>query len=144
MPQAAQAVAKLRWIARNEPEAAKRTVGVLQAHDWLVWQLLGRPARRTTDRGAASGTGYWSAATGAYRPDLVELALGHQVALPEVLGPSDSAGTTAEGPLIWPVRARRWPPRSGSGSAWATRSSRSAPRVRSWPCTTRRWPTRPG
>ena len=24
---------------------------VLQPHDWLVWQLLGRPARRTTDRG---------------------------------------------------------------------------------------------
>lgn len=100
VPQAAQAVAKLRWLARTEPEAAQRTAGILQAHDWLVWQLLGRPARRTTDRGAASGTGYWSAATGFYRPDLVELALGHHVALPEVLGPSDAAGTTPEGLLI--------------------------------------------
>ena len=78
-------VAKLRWMARAEPEAAQRTAAVLQPHDWLVWQLLGRPPRRTTDRGAASGTGYWSAGTGAYRPDLVELALGHHAALPEVL-----------------------------------------------------------
>ncbi|MCH0540667.1 sugar kinase [Streptomyces sp. MUM 203J] len=100
VPQAAQPVAKLRWLARTEPEAAQRVAGVLQAHDWLVWQLLGRPARRTTDRGGASGTGYWSAATGAYRPDLVELALGHQAVLPDVLGPADTAGVTPEGLLI--------------------------------------------
>ncbi|AJE85789.1 MULTISPECIES: FGGY family carbohydrate kinase [Streptomyces] len=100
VPGAAQPVAKLRWLARTEPEAAGRVAGLLQAHDWLVWQLLGRPARRTTDRGGASGTGYWSAAAGSYRPDLVELALGHQAALPEVLGPSQAAGTTPEGLLI--------------------------------------------
>ncbi|GAA3371295.1 FGGY family carbohydrate kinase [Streptomyces sannanensis] len=100
VPQAAQPVAKLRWLARTEPEAAQQVAMVMQPHDWLVWQLLGRPVRRTTDRGAASGTGYWSAATGMYRPDLVELALGHQAALPEVLGPSDAAGMTPEGLLI--------------------------------------------
>ncbi|GAA1169101.1 FGGY family carbohydrate kinase [Streptomyces hebeiensis] len=100
VPQSGQLVAKLRWLARTEPDAARRTALVLQPHDWLVWQLLGRPARRTTDRGAASGTGYWSARTGAYRTDLVELALGHQAALPEVLGPADAAGTTPEGLLI--------------------------------------------
>ncbi|MGR8010673.1 FGGY family carbohydrate kinase [Streptomyces hypolithicus] len=100
VPQAAQPVAKLRWLARHEPESARRTAALMQPHDWLVWQLLGRPARRTTDRGAASGTGYWSAVTEAYRPDLVELALGHQAGLPEVLGPSDAAGTTPEGLLI--------------------------------------------
>ncbi|MGW1980013.1 FGGY family carbohydrate kinase [Streptomyces sp. NPDC001889] len=100
VPQAAHPVAKLRWLARTEPQSAQRVAGVLQPHDWLVWQLLGRPARRTTDRGGASGTGYWSAATGSYRPDLVELALGHQCALPDVLGPAESAGTTPEGLLI--------------------------------------------
>ncbi|MFI2455717.1 FGGY family carbohydrate kinase [Streptomyces sp. NPDC019539] len=100
VPQSGLPVSKLRWLARTEPEAARRTALVLQPHDWLVWQLLGRPARRTTDRGAASATGYWSAGTGSYRPDLVELALGHQAALPEVLGPSDAAGTTPEGLLI--------------------------------------------
>ncbi|MFD8966549.1 FGGY family carbohydrate kinase [Streptomyces sp. NPDC059568] len=100
VPQSSRLVAKLRWMARTEPEAAQRTALVLQPHDWLVWQLLGRPARSTTDRGAASATGYWSARTGSYRPDLVELALGHQAALPEVLGPADAAGTTPEGLLI--------------------------------------------
>lgn len=100
VPSAAQPVAKLRWLARTEPENAQRVAAVLQPHDWLVWQLLGRPARRTTDRGAASGTGYWSAGSGSYRPDLVELALGHSAALPEVLGPADSAGMTPEGLLI--------------------------------------------
>ncbi|NEB74813.1 sugar kinase, partial [Streptomyces sp. SID14478] len=100
VPQAAQPVTKLRWLARTEPENAQRVALLLQAHDWLVWQLLGRPSRRTTDRGGASGTGYWSAATGAWRPDLVELALGRQAMLPEVLGPGDSAGTTPEGLII--------------------------------------------
>ncbi|MFH8724391.1 FGGY family carbohydrate kinase [Streptomyces termitum] len=100
VPQSGLPVAKLRWLARTEPEHARRVAAVLQPHDWLVWQLLGRPARRTTDRGAASGTGYWSARTGTYRPDLVELALGHRVALPEVLGPAEPAGTTPEGLLI--------------------------------------------
>ncbi|WP_197372166.1 FGGY family carbohydrate kinase, partial [Streptomyces clavuligerus] len=100
VPQATHPVAKLRWLARTEPQAARRVAAVLQPHDWLVWQLLGRPPRRTTDRGSASGTGYWSAGTGGYRPDLVELALGHQCALPEVLGPADAAGTTPEGLLI--------------------------------------------
>jgi xylulokinase len=100
VPQAAHPVAKLRWLARQEPAAAKRVAQVLLPHDWLVWQLLGRPARRTTDRGDASGTGYWSAAAGEYRTDLVELALGHQVQLPEVLAPAEPAGQTPEGLLI--------------------------------------------
>ncbi|NUQ96348.1 MAG: sugar kinase, partial [Streptomyces sp.] len=55
VPQAAQPVTKLRWLAKNEPDAALRTAMLMQAHDWLVWQLLGRPVRRTTDRGGASG-----------------------------------------------------------------------------------------
>ncbi|MFF0061653.1 FGGY family carbohydrate kinase [Streptomyces sp. NPDC005279] len=100
VPQAAQPVSKLRWMARSEPELAQRVALVMQPHDWLVWQLLGRPVRRTTDRGGASGTGYWSAGSGSYRPDLVELALGHQCALPEVLGPAEAAGMTPEGLLI--------------------------------------------
>ncbi|MEU5216510.1 FGGY family carbohydrate kinase [Streptomyces sp. NPDC020807] len=100
VPGAGQPVAKLRWLARSEPENAQRVAAVLQPHDWLVWQLLGRPARRTTDRGAASGTGYWSARTGAYRTDLLELALGHPAELPEVLAPAEAAGTTPEGLLI--------------------------------------------
>lgn len=100
VPEAGHPVSKLRWLARNEPQTAARVAEVLQPHDWLVWQLMARPSRRTTDRGEASGTGYWSAALNSYRPDLVELALGHQVALPEVIGPAEPAGRTPEGLLI--------------------------------------------
>ncbi|GAA1896648.1 FGGY family carbohydrate kinase [Streptantibioticus ferralitis] len=100
VPEAAYPVSKLRWLAQHEPASAQRTAEVLLPHDWLVWQLLGRPARRTTDRGDASSTGYWSAAAGGYRADLVELALGHRVRLPEVLGPAEAAGHTPEGLLI--------------------------------------------
>lgn len=100
VPQATHPVAKLRWIAQNEPSSAKRIAQALLPHDWLVWQLLGRPARLTTDRGDASGTGWWSAAAGQYRSDLVERALGHQVRLPDVLAPAEPAGQTPEGLLI--------------------------------------------
>ncbi|MEV4442867.1 FGGY family carbohydrate kinase, partial [Streptomyces sp. NPDC049577] len=37
VPQAAQPLVKLRWLARNEPESAARVAAVLQPHDWLVW-----------------------------------------------------------------------------------------------------------
>ncbi|WP_165990047.1 FGGY family carbohydrate kinase [Streptomyces sp. YIM 98790] len=100
VPQPGHPVVQLRRLARAEPEAARRVAAVLQPQDWLVWQLLGRPGRFTTDRGGASGTGYWSAATGQWRPDLVELALGHPAALPQVLGPAEAAGRTPEGLLI--------------------------------------------
>ena len=36
VPQAGQPVAKLRWLARTEPENAQRVAMVLQPHDWLV------------------------------------------------------------------------------------------------------------
>ena len=77
VPVAAFTVTKLRWLARREPDLAARVESVLLPHDHLTWQLAGRPPQATTDRGDASGTGYWSPATGAYRPDLLVRALGH-------------------------------------------------------------------
>ncbi|MEV1006059.1 FGGY-family carbohydrate kinase [Streptomyces sp. NPDC049881] len=100
VPHVNQPVTRLRRLAREDPEAAKRTTTVLQAQDWLVWELLGRPRRWTTDRGCASETGYWSAVSGTWRYELAELALGHPVNLPDVIGPAESAGRTPEGLLI--------------------------------------------
>lgn len=95
LPAATYTIAKLRWLAEFEPANARRIAEVLMPHDWLVWQLLGHPQRRTTDRGDASGTGYWSPITGEYRQDLVKLALGHELMrLPDVLGPNEPAGHT--------------------------------------------------
>ncbi|MEY9937232.1 FGGY family carbohydrate kinase [Streptacidiphilus sp. MAP5-3] len=101
VPPASSTVAKLRWLAENESAAAKRIAEVLLPHDWLVWQLLGQSARRTTDRGDASGTGYWSTVEERWRPDLAALALGHELhQFPQVLGPAEAAGQSPEGLLI--------------------------------------------
>lgn len=96
VPVASFTVTKLRWLAEHEPAAAERTAAVCLPHDWLTWRLAGAGdlAALRTDRGDASGTGYWSPATGRYRRDLLEMALGKDAALPEVLGPSQTAGTS--------------------------------------------------
>jgi xylulokinase len=91
VPLAAITVAKLRWLADHEPQHADRTAAVCLPHDWLTWRLRGESdvAALTTDRSDASGTGYYDAATGAYRFDLLELALrGRRPRLPTVLSPS--------------------------------------------------------
>jgi xylulokinase len=94
VPVASVTVTKLRWLAQHEPDSVARTAAVCLPHDYLTWRLRGDGdiATLTTDRGDASGTGYFAPATGAYRTDLLELGLGRTVALPAVLGPSDTAG----------------------------------------------------
>src|SRR5882757_8738624 len=78
VPVASLTISKLRWLAHNEPESVARTAAVCLPHDYLTWLLTGSGDldRLTTDRGDASGTGYFSAATGDYRTDLLEAALG--------------------------------------------------------------------
>ena len=100
VPVASFTVTKLRWLAQHEPDHAKRTAAVLLPHDWLTWRLTGGRAEPVTDRGDASGTGYWSPATGDYRPDLLELAFGQVPRLPRVLGPAEPAGHTPSGALV--------------------------------------------
>src|SRR5690554_741401 len=93
-------ITKLRWLRDAEPENAARVAGVALPHDWLTWRLAGAQGLDTlvTDRSDASGTGYWSPSTEDYRRDLLELALGRgDVALPRVVPPAESAGTTAGG-----------------------------------------------
>jgi len=101
VPVASFTVTKLRWLAEHEPERAQRVRSVLLPHDWLTLQLRGGRGPLTTDRGDASGTGYWSAATGAYRPELLELAFGRALEVPDVLGPAEAAGRV-DGMLIGP------------------------------------------
>jgi len=96
VPVAAFTVTKLRWLAEHEPEAMARSAAVCLPHDWLTWRLSGGELDvLRTDRGDASGTGYWSAAVGAYRQDLLRLAAGRDLAVPRVLGPADPAGEVA-------------------------------------------------
>ncbi|MCR8898282.1 xylulokinase [Gordonia sp. GONU] len=103
VPVAAITAAKLRWLADNEPENADATAAVCLPHDWLTWRLRGCTdiARLTTDRSDASGTGYFDAASGEYRKDLLELAFhGRRPALPGVVGPGDRVGTTPSGVVV--------------------------------------------
>ncbi|MBA3524279.1 MAG: xylulose kinase, partial [Geodermatophilaceae bacterium] len=102
VPVASFTAAKLRWLTDAEPLNADRTAAVCLPHDWLTWRLAGSAATRdlVTDRGDASGTAYFSAATGAYREDLLALAMrGRCPDLPRVAGPSETVGTSAGGPL---------------------------------------------
>jgi xylulokinase len=105
VPVASFTVTKLRWLRRAEPASLERTRTCVLPHDWLTGQILkgGHGFHGwTTDRGDASGTGYWSAATGDYLPDVLDLAIGRQVELPRVLGPTEEAGRTGSGLVVAP------------------------------------------
>jgi xylulokinase len=103
VPVASFTVTKLRWLARHEPDAASRVRSCLLPHDWLTWRLRADradkadPADATTDRGDASGTGYWSPRIGAYRHDLLEHAFGRRVDVPRVAEPAELVGRTRDG-----------------------------------------------
>jgi xylulokinase len=97
VPVASMTVAKIRWLARCEPQHADRTRAVVLPHDWLTWQLGGRSFDPVTDRGDASGTCYFDATAGEYRRDLLELGIGHDLAVPRVARPDEIVGTTRSG-----------------------------------------------
>jgi xylulokinase len=95
VPVAAFTVTKLSWLHRTHPEAWARVARILLPHDYLTYKLTGR---FVTDRGDASGTGYWSPTTGAYLDDVLALIDRHRdwsSVLPTVLGPFEAAGTFA-------------------------------------------------
>jgi xylulokinase len=76
---------------------------VLLPHDWLTQRLRAGPAAEpTTDRGDASGTGYWSPASGGYRPELMRLAFGREFGVPRVADAAETVGETSGGALLAP------------------------------------------
>lgn len=98
VPVASFTITKLRWLRDVEPDNAAAVAAVALPHDWLTWRLRGfgpvtegTPAfdELVTDRSDASGTGYWNPATDGYDRDLLIAALGHDAALPRVLGPNE-------------------------------------------------------
>lgn len=102
VPLAAITVAKLRWLADHEPGNADRTAAVCLPHDWLTWRLRREDNIGTlaTDRSDASGTGYFDAASGEYRTDLLSMAMrGRTPSLPKVLGPAESV--SGSGDLVY-------------------------------------------
>ncbi|CAN5556016.1 xylulokinase [soil metagenome] len=101
VPVASFTVAKLRWLADNEPANAKRTEAVALPHDWLTARLRAGGgaavlADLTTDAGDASGTGYYDSGSGQYRDELLRMALESGPALPRVAGPGEGVGHATE------------------------------------------------
>ncbi|MDH3704798.1 MAG: xylulokinase, partial [Acidimicrobiia bacterium] len=96
VPVAAFTITKLAWLAAHEPAVFDNVEQVLLPHDFLTWWLTGEAV---TDRGDASGTGWWSP-----REDAWDLSLLARVSdgvdwagrLPRILGPTETAG--AAGP----------------------------------------------
>jgi xylulokinase len=84
-------VTRWAWLRRTEPEVAAATRAIRLPHDWLTERLCGRGV---TDRGDASGRGWWSTRDEDYTDEVLDLpsvALDRSL-LPEVLGPVDAAG----------------------------------------------------
>ena len=105
VPVASFTVTKLRWLRRCEAESLERTRTCVLPHDWLTGRILKQGNGFdgwTTDRGDASGTGYWSAGPGDYLPDILDLAIGRPLELPRVLGPTETAGRTDSGLVVAP------------------------------------------
>lgn len=91
---------KLRWLRDHEPDRAARVRSVRLPHDHVSLHLSAPGTTPFTDRGDASGTGYFSAPDDAWRPDLAALALGHEVDLPRVVAPGAVAGESRGGAVV--------------------------------------------
>lgn len=93
VPVPAFTIAKLAWLAEREPENLARVARLMLPHDYLTWRLTGH---HVTDRGDASGTGWFDPRTDRYDPDLLATVVDDPDrwldTLPRVLGPRDQAG----------------------------------------------------
>ncbi len=92
VPVASLTVTKWAWLRAHEPETVAGARRVELPHDFLTGRLTGR---HVTDRGDASGTGWWSTASEDYDEDVLSLPpvrLDRSL-LPSVLGPREAAGT---------------------------------------------------
>jgi xylulokinase len=93
VPLAAFTITKLSWLHRSEPDAFGKIARVGLPHDWLTWRLTGE---WVTDRGDASGTGYWSPAADRWRTDLLDIVDAETdwaAALPTVQDAASALGT---------------------------------------------------
>ncbi|WP_205712326.1 xylulokinase [Euzebya rosea] len=92
VPVAAYTVTKWAWLRANEPDVAAAAASVRLPHDWLTTRMSGEAV---TDRGDASGSGWYSTATEAYDPAVLGLPAVDldPSLLPRVAGPTEVVGT---------------------------------------------------
>lgn len=95
VPTAALTVTKLSWLHRSEAETWERTARLSSLHDYLRGRLCDASATFVTDRGAASGTGLWSAPSGSYDEavlTLIDKERAWSSVVPEVVDGTAAAG----------------------------------------------------
>jgi xylulokinase len=93
VPVASFTISKLAWLVQHEPDLVGRIAKVLLPHDYVNLRLTGVHA---TDRGDASGSGWFDAQTGECAAELLELVGGRDdwaSLVPTVLGPTEVLGT---------------------------------------------------
>ncbi|WP_086731280.1 xylulokinase [Streptomyces carpinensis] len=93
VPGASFTVTKWAWLAENEPESLRSVAAVRLPHDYLTERLTGLG---TTDRGDASGTGWWASATEAYDDEILSRVGLDPALLPRVVRPGEVAGTVRD------------------------------------------------
>jgi xylulokinase len=93
VPGASFTVTKWAWLAENEPEAVRSTAAVRLPHDYLTERLTGVG---TTDRGDASGTGWWASTTEAYDEEILAHVGLDPALLPRVASPGEVVGTVRD------------------------------------------------
>ncbi len=93
VPVASFTITKLAWLVEHEPELVGQIAKVMLPHDYLNLCLTGTHA---TDRGDASGSGWFDPATGECATELLALVGGRDDwadLVPTVIGPTDTLGT---------------------------------------------------
>ncbi len=96
VPGPAMTVAKLAWTERNHPGLVARAARVMLPFDYIVYRLCGRAV---TERGGASGTGYFDPFRNAWDEDLATVAVpgvAWAEKLPAIIGSDDRAGSVTE------------------------------------------------
>ncbi len=94
VPSASFTVTKWAWLAEHEPEAVRAVKAVRLPHDYLTERLTGEG---TTDRGDASGTGWWASGTEAYDEETLARVGLDPALLPRLVRPGEVAGTVRDG-----------------------------------------------
>jgi len=119
VPVASITVTKWAWLRAHEPAVAAAARGVRLPHDHLTTRLTGVPV---TDRGDASGTGWYSTSSGRYDADILDLPDVRLDAglLPRVVPCGEPVGTVSA------AAAREMPAASGALVAAGTGDNMAA------------------
>lgn len=98
---AAFTASKVRWLAKHEKANAEQVAAIALPHDWISWKISGSQsiADLFTDRGDASGTGYFDSVKNEYRKDIFARAIGsdREITFPRIVEPRTFATKTKSG-----------------------------------------------